>query len=99
MGKKPKSHDIQNISFCGSTIHLAVDGCEHEVNLLDVSYRLGGASQEQRENVRVENEGVGLYWPLLDEGILVDVLIGKKKMQPHQARDAWEEYITSRTVV
>ncbi len=73
-------------------MQFTVDGQEHEVDLLKHSYRLGVASAEQRENVKIKARGAALHWPDPDEGILVDILIGKVKMLPHETRAAWEEY-------
>ena len=95
--KKNKSHSIQDISFSESTMHLIVDGVSHDIDLLKFSYRLGVATKKQREHVIVTDDGVGLYWPDIDEGLLVDIMIGTRKMLPHEARSAWELYMQGKS--
>ena len=98
MRNKFKSHDIQNIVFSGTTIHLTVDGDPCEIDLQKFSYRLGLATQVQLENFNLIDDGVGLYWPDLDEGIFVDILIGRINMLSHDMRESWASYVQKKLI-
>ncbi len=73
-----KHHDIQRLSFENDHMHLQVDGKEYTFDLADVSGRLLRASSEERMKYEVSPSGYGIHWPLIDEDLSVDALLGVK---------------------
>ena len=71
----PKLHDIQRITFEGPTMVLEVNGRSYRLVLSEVSPRLAGASEVQRNFFRVSASGYGIHWPEIDEDLSVDGLI------------------------
>ena len=56
---------------------MKVDGKEIVINLTKTSKRLLKASKKERETYKVSPSGYGIHWPLIDEDISVDALLGK----------------------
>ena len=77
-----KAHDVRNISFFGSVMHIEVDGNVFEIDLVSQSKRLARATQQQRENVVISPAGYGLHWPEVDEDLSLDGLIGVRHASP-----------------
>ena len=71
-------HKIQSINFSGSQMIMKVDGKEIVVNLTKISKRLLKASNKERETYKVSPSGYGIHWPLIDEDLSVDALLGIK---------------------
>ena len=69
-------HEIRNLYFSGEYMVLTIDGTEKKLRLKDVSPALERASEEQRNTFEVSPSGYGIHWPLLDEDIAVDGLLG-----------------------
>ncbi len=71
-------HRIQKIDFSGSQMKLTVDGKEVVINLTKTSQRLLKASKKERETYKVSPSGYGIHWPLIDEDLSIDALLGMK---------------------
>ena len=71
-----KIHDIQKVSFDKNKLFMKVDGREYTFLLADVSRKLAGASTAEREKYQVSLSGYGISWPLIDEDLSIDGLIG-----------------------
>lgn len=71
-----KYHKIENISLQSGRICLTVDGKILEFKLDKISQRLANATEEQLNNFEVSPSGYGIHWPLIDEDISVDALLG-----------------------
>ena len=71
-------HKIQGITFPGSQMNMKVDGKEIVVNLTKTSKRLLKASKKERETFKISPSGYGIHWPLIDEDLSVDALLGIK---------------------
>ncbi len=71
-----KFHDVRNLNFKGNRLTVEIDGEVGEYDLNDVSQRLSGASDMERMIHEVSPSGYGIYWPLIDEDISVDGLLG-----------------------
>ena len=69
-------HEIRNLHFSGEYMVLTIDGTEKKLKVKDVSPVLERASEEQRNTFEVSPSGYGIHWPLLDEDIAVDGLLG-----------------------
>jgi hypothetical protein len=78
----PKVHDIQKLSFADGHLHLQVDGREYTFDLADISPSLLHASAEERMKYEVSPSGYGIHWPLIDEDLSVDALLGVKHCPP-----------------
>ncbi|MGD0089780.1 MAG: DUF2442 domain-containing protein [Planctomycetota bacterium] len=76
--KMEKAHDVQNVSFSGTVMHLRIDGKDYRFDLAVVSRRLATAAQKQRENFDVAPSGYGIHWPDIDEDLSIDGLLGVK---------------------
>jgi hypothetical protein len=77
-----KYHKIEKIAFTKDSMSLKVDGKEYKFRLADISERLAKASQEKRENYEISPAGYGIHWPLIDEDLSIDGLIGVKHKGP-----------------
>jgi hypothetical protein len=71
-----KYHDVQRVSFTDGVMVLTVDGATHRFDLNAVSIRLFQASQPERERYEVSPSGYGIHWPLIDEDLSIDGLLG-----------------------
>ena len=71
-----KHHKIENIEFEGSNLLITIDGEEKRFPLNEVSSILANASDEERNTFEITPSGYGIHWPLLDEDISIDGLLG-----------------------
>jgi hypothetical protein len=69
-------HDIKDLHFSGEFMILTVDGKEKRVNVKDVSAILDRASEMEKITFEISPSGYGIHWPLIDEDIAVDGLLG-----------------------
>ena len=77
-----KTHDIQALSFEDDRMYLRVDGREYAFDLADISPSLLHASGEERMKYELSPSGYGIHWPLLDEDLSVDALLGVEHRPP-----------------
>ncbi len=77
-----KVHDVQHVSFSGTTMFLRVDGRDYRIDIARESERLRTATSQQRQNFEVSPSGYGIHWPDLDEDLAIDGLIGVKHAPP-----------------
>ena len=71
-----KIHEVSDIQFENEKLILKVDGEEHRFELEDISERLANATPEQRSIYTISSSGYGIHWPLLDEDLSIDGLLG-----------------------
>jgi hypothetical protein len=69
-------HDVKNLHFGGEYLILTVDGEEKRIRLNDISSALGRASEKEKNTFEISPSGYGIHWPLIDEDIAVDGLLG-----------------------
>jgi hypothetical protein len=69
-------HNIENLHFSGDHMILTIDGEEKRIRIKDVSLILDRASEKERRTFEISPSGYGIHWPLIDEDIAVDGLIG-----------------------
>jgi hypothetical protein len=55
---------------------LTIDGEETKIRLDDISSALGSASEKERSTFEISPSGYGIHWPLIDEDVAVDGLLG-----------------------
>ena len=71
-----KFHDIRDLKFEDGFLGITIDGEPKRFQLKEVSPVLEKASEEERNNFEISPSGYGIHWPLLDEDISVDALLG-----------------------
>ena len=77
-----KSHTIKNIEFKENTMILKIDNKSHKFDLDRCSSKLLKASQTQRDNYEISPSGYGIHWPMIDEDLSIDGLLGIKHSVP-----------------
>jgi len=77
-----KYHKIGKIAFVKDNLILGVDGKEYKFPLADISERLANASDKERGKYEISPAGYGIHWPLIDEDLSIDGLIGVKHRGP-----------------
>lgn len=76
-------HDLKNIHWEGDSLCLTVNGKNYKVdNILQISERLANATEQQRNILEICPTGYGIHWPLIDEDISIDGLLGFKHKYP-----------------
>jgi len=69
-------HDIKNLHFSGEYMILTIDGDEKKFRIKEISPTLERASQDERNVFEISPSGYGIHWPLIDEDISIDGLLG-----------------------
>jgi Protein of unknown function (DUF2442) len=78
-------HEIKDLHFKGDYLVLTIDRVEKRFRVQDISVALERASEEERNTFEVSPSGYGIHWPLLDEDIAVDGLLGiVHTREPHR---------------
>ena len=71
-----KHHDLSDLKFEDEFLVIAIDGETKRFQLKKISPVLEKASDEERNNFEISPSGYGIHWPLLDEDISIDGLLG-----------------------
>jgi hypothetical protein len=71
-----KFHDVKNIKLEEGYVFLTIDGKDEKYYLKEISFILETASEKERNTFEVSPSGYGIHWPLLDEDISIDGLLG-----------------------
>ena len=71
-----KFHVVEKLEFKDNDMYLKVDGREFTFKLEKISKRLANASNVEREKYEISPSGYGIHWPLIDEDLSIDGLIG-----------------------
>jgi hypothetical protein len=71
-----KYHEVHEVRFEGDKLLVHVDGQRLERDLDEVSSLLLNAPEDLRNHYHVSPSGYGIHWPLLDEDISIDGLLG-----------------------
>ncbi|CAK8711530.1 DUF2442 domain-containing protein [Candidatus Electronema halotolerans] len=71
-----KLHEIGLIEFSDKLLKIEIDGKLDVFRLEDFSPLLANASELERMTYEVSPFGYGIHWPLLDEDISIDSLLG-----------------------
>lgn len=71
-----KCHNVEHVAFDDDALVIKVDGEEHRIPLAGVSSRLLAASPAERARYEVSPSGYGIHWPLIDEDLSIDGLLG-----------------------
>lgn len=70
-------HDIKEIKLHGNLLEATIDGTTRSFQLTKISSLLAEASELERATFEVSPSGYGIHWPLLDEDISFDALLGR----------------------
>ena len=71
-----KLHSIKDIQFNNECLELNIDGEQKSFKLSEISERLDKASDPERMQFVISPSGYGIHWPLIDEDISIDGLLG-----------------------
>jgi hypothetical protein len=71
-----KKHDITGVRFEGDRLVISISGKENAFDLGTVSEKLKSATDVQRKNFEVSPSGYGIHWPMLEEDLSIDGLLG-----------------------
>jgi len=82
-----KLHVIERVSFDRDKLVLHVDGQVHTFKLSKISKRLANASRVDRERFEISPSGYGIHWPLIDEDLSIDGLLGIRH-SPRKTKEA-----------
>ena len=77
-----KVHQVELKGVDGTLLKLIVDGKFHQVDLSKESEKLKNATAVEREKMIVSPAGYGIHWPLLDEDLSIDALLGIQNKAP-----------------
>ena len=69
-------HRIEDVRIENGVLALVADGQPIRTPLAEISPSLAGASQEEARTFEVSPSGYGIHWPLLDEDVSIDGLLG-----------------------
>ncbi|BCS54265.1 DUF2442 domain-containing protein [Geobacter sp. SVR] len=75
-------HEVKNVMVTDASLQMTVDGKEYEFILEEISSRLFNSSGLERSRFEVSPAGYGIHWPLLDEDLSIDGLLGIKHELP-----------------
>ncbi|MBC8493168.1 MAG: DUF2442 domain-containing protein [bacterium] len=85
-----KLHKLKNIHIEDNSLCLNIDGKDFKMDLKSISPILAGANNKERAEFEVSPSGYGIHWPLIDEDISIDGLLGIKHMPENTANQSKE---------
>ena len=71
-----KFHLVKEVHFEDDNLCLNIDGKEYIFSLKDHSVSLLKASEDERNHFKISPSGYGIHWPMIDEDISIDGLLG-----------------------
>lgn len=71
-----KFHDIKNVNIEKGILNLTVNGTHIQKTLDELSPTLAKATEEEQKEFDISPSGYGIHWPLIDEDISIDGLLG-----------------------
>lgn len=71
-----KYHEVSGVEITSGVLHLTVDGNKIEKELAKISPALAKASSVEQLVYELSPSGYGIHWPLIDEDISIDGLLG-----------------------
>src|SRR3972149_932553 len=74
--KAMKYHEIGRVYFKEEKLFLLIDGKEHVFPISQISEKLLHANKIEREKYEISPSGYGIHWPLIDEDLSIDALLG-----------------------
>ena len=78
-GKKMNNyHQVKNLSFEDDILYIMIDGKKYSFQIENISKRLLKASDLERNSYNISPSGYGIHWPIIDEDLSIDGLLGIK---------------------
>ena len=71
-----KYHNVEKVEIKNGILKIVVDGKKIERELKALSPKFINASRESISNFEISPSGYGIHWPILDEDISIDGLLG-----------------------
>ena len=71
-----KHHQVTRLHFDGNCMVLTIDGREKTSRVNEISPALQNASDKEKNLFEISPAGYGIHWPLLDEDLSIDGLLG-----------------------
>ncbi len=71
-------HQIENIKFEDDMLYIMIDGKKYSFQIENISKRLLQATELERNSYNVSPSGYGIHWPIIDEDLSIDGLLGIK---------------------
>jgi hypothetical protein len=81
-------HHIKNLHFSGEYMILTIDGNEKKFRIKGISSSLEKASHNEKNAYEISPSGYGVHWPLIDEDISIDGLLGIVHTRERKRRTA-----------
>lgn len=69
-------HDVADVHFEGDILHVTIDGQTRMFHTRNISQVLHNAPEKDRQMFEISPAGYGIHWPLLDEDLSIDGLLG-----------------------
>ena len=69
-------YEIESINFDNNNILVIIDKKEHSFSLKKHSKLLFDANEQERNTFEISSSGYGIHWPLIDEDLSIDGLLG-----------------------
>ena len=69
-------HDVGGVYFEDNILHVTIDGQARMFNIPEISQVLLNAPEKDRQIFEISPSGYGIHWPLLDEDLSIDGLLG-----------------------
>ena len=71
-----KHHQVENVRIEKGILNIIIDGSSIQCELKELSPLLAAAKEEEQNEFEVSPSGYGIHWPLIDEDISTDGLLG-----------------------
>ncbi len=71
-----KFHNVEKVQLSENEMVLTIDGNKYIFQLNKISKKLAEASPVEKTNFRISPSGYGIHWPLIDEDLSIDGLLG-----------------------
>ena len=71
-----KHHEIKDVRIEKGVFSANIDGNNIQRSLKDISDLLNTATEEEKNTFEISPSGYGIHWPLVDEDISIDGLLG-----------------------
>ena len=69
-------HKVRKLEVKGHVLFLEVDGKSIDVSLKHISSAFIRANREELQKFELSPSGYGIHWPLLNEDVSIDALLG-----------------------
>jgi len=71
-----KFHVVKNLKFTKDRMTIIIDAKKYLFELHKISKILLNATEKERNHFEISPSGYGIHWPLLDEDLAIDGLLG-----------------------